>query len=325
MLFSLMVTALLCSGCTRQDATTSGPPAKMTIGIYKGELTSVVFAAEQLGYLKKMGLDVELRDFESGAAAMAALNEGRVDLATAADFVIASNIGTHPDLRIIATINSSNSIFVVARRDSGIHKPADLKGKRIAVTFTTPGEYYLGKQLNFSRLKPDDVTMVNMAPTAAEKEIVAGSVDAAVYWNPVAQRMKESLGANGVSWPAHAESPFQMLLISRDSFIKKDAPAMERLMKALLMAEKAIEADPAAVQLSIAQRIGMPGSYLAEVWGDNRFKVTLERSLMLTLEEQSRWLSRSQGVANRKPPNYLDYIYFDALESARPGSVTIIH
>ncbi|MBL0224506.1 MAG: NrtA/SsuA/CpmA family ABC transporter substrate-binding protein [Geobacteraceae bacterium] len=326
LLFFITIAALFCQGCTKRETPSySGPPTKMVIGIYRGELTTVLYMAEQLGYLKQMGIDAELRDFESGAAAVAALNDGRVDLATGADFVFAANIGKHPDLRMVAAINSANSIYLVARRDRGILKPADLKGKRVAVTLTTPGEYFLGKQLSYLRLKQDDVTMVNMTPTTAEKEMAAGSVDAAIFWNPVARRIRESLGANGVSWSAQSESPFHMLLISRDSFIKKEAPAMLRLMKALIMAEKAIEADPAAAKRHIARRIGMPESYLAEVWGDNRFRTSLDRSLILALEEQSRWIARSPGADNRRLPNYLDYIHFGALESVDPGSVTIIH
>jgi NitT/TauT family transport system substrate-binding protein len=297
----------------------------MVIGIYRGELTTVLYMAEQSGYLKQMGIDAELRDFESGAAAVAALNEGRVDLATGADFVFASTIGGHPDLRTVAALDSANSVYLVARRDRGIHNISDIKGKRIAVTLTTPGEYFLGRQLNYLRLEQDDVTMVNMTPTTAEKEMVAGSVDAAIFWNPVARRIRESLGSNGISWPAQAGSTFHMLLISRDSFIKKDAPAMVRLMKALHMAEKAIEADPAAAQRHVAKRIGMTEAYLAEVWGDHRFRVSLDRSLMLALEDESRWIDRSQVEAGRKLPNYLDYIHFEALESAHPDSVTIIH
>jgi len=326
LLFCITYSALFILGCTTQQTPShSGPPTKMIIGIYRGELTTVLYMAEQSGYLKQMGIDAELRDFESGAAAVAALNEGRVDLATGADFVFASNIARHPDLRAVASINSADNVQIVARRDRGIHKITDIKGKRIAVTLTTPGEYFLGKQLSYLRLKQDDVTMVNMPPTTAEKEMAAGSVDAAIFWNPVARRIRESLGSNGTSWPAQAGSRFHMLLISRDSFIKKEAPAMVRLMKALHMAEKAIESDPAAARRHIAKRIGMPEAYLADVWGDNRFRVSLDRSLLLALEDESRWITRSQGTAGQKPLNYLDYIYFEALESTHPDSVTIIH
>ena len=321
----VMLIALLC-GCSKQETSTySGPPTKLKIGIYKGELTSVVYIAENLGYLKQMGIDAELLDFESGAAAVAALNEGKVDLATGADFVFASNIDKHPDLRAVAAINRANNVFIVARKDRGIKSTADLKGKRIAVTLTAPGEYFLGKQLNYSRLKINDVTMVNVTPTMMEKEMPEGNFDAAIAWNPVAYRIKESLGANAVSWGAQSETFFHMLLIARDSTIKKESAAMVRLMKALNLAEKAIARDPINTQQYITRRIGMPEKYLADVWGDYQFKVSLDRSLLLTLEEQSRWIQKSRASTAVMQPNYLQYLYLDALKAVRPESVTIIH
>lgn len=317
--------ALLCQGCSKQEAPSySGPPSKMVIGVPKVENAALLYTADHLGYFRQLGIDAELREFDSGVAAVAALNEGRVDLATAADFAFASNILKHPKLRMVAAINSANNNYMVARRDRGIRNPADLKGKRIAVTRTSIGEYFLGKYLSSNRIRLDEVTIVNMTPTVMEKEIVTGSIDAALFWGTVAWRMKENLGTNAVSWPAQGESPYHMVLIGRDGFIKKESAALVRLMKALIMAEKSIEKDPAAVQRYISRRLGMPEKYCADVWGDNRFKVSLERSLMLTLEEESRWIQSTQGSTQRVP-NYLLYIYFDALESARSESVTIIH
>lgn len=326
LLISSTIFTLFCLGCTKQEPQTySGPPTKLVIGIYKGELTSVVYIAEHLGYFKLMGLDVELRDFESGAAAVAALNEGKVDLATAADFVFASNIGKNPDLRAVAAINSANNIFIVAHKDRGITSAADLKGKRIAVTFSTPGEYFLGKQLNFSRLQSTDVTIVNVTPPMMEKGMLAGNFDAVIVWNPVAQRIKEGLGVNAVRWNAQSESNFYMLLMTRESLIRSESPAMIRLMKALILAEKSIESDPVKIQQYIAKRIGMPEKYIADVWSEYKFMVFLDRSLMLTLEEQSRWIQKDMASPENKQPNYLNYLYFDALKTVRPESVTIIH
>jgi len=241
----IMTIVLVCLGCARQEAPSySGAPAKMTIGVPRVENAAVVYAADHLGYLGKMGIVVELQEFDSGVAAVTALNEGRVDLAVAADFVFASNIGRHPNLRIIAAINSVKNTYMVVRKDRGIHAPGDLKGKRIAVTRTSIGEYFLGKFLNYNRLRLEDVTIVNMTPTMMEQEIAADTIDAAIAWDPVARRLRERLGSNAESWPAQAETPYHMTLITRDSFIKKESAAMVRLMKALIMAEKAIETEP---------------------------------------------------------------------------------
>lgn len=322
----IAIYTFLLYGCTKQETPIySGPPTKIVIGIYKGELTSLVYMAEHLGYFKQMGLDVELHDFESGAAALGALNEGKADLSTAADFVFASNIIKHPNLRIIAAINSANNVYIIARKDRGISNAADLKGKRIAVTFTTPSAYFLGKELNRSRLKAEDVTVVNVPPTIMEKGMMDGIYDAAIVWNPVAHRIKDNLGANAVSWNAQSENIFHMTLIGSDSFIKKESAAMVRLMRALKLAEVAIAEEPIKAQQFISKRIGMPEKYLTDVWGEYKFRVYLDRSLLLALEDQSRWIRKVQGGSEVLQPNYLDFLYFEALKSVHPESVTIIN
>jgi NitT/TauT family transport system substrate-binding protein len=326
MAMALLVLALFWQGCDRQKAESyKGPPTKVVIGIYRGETTALVYVADQFNYLKQMGLEVELREFDSGVAAVEALQKGRVDIATAADFVFASNLEEHPDLRIIAAINRSDSVYMVARKDKGVSTPSDLKGKRIGVTETSIGDYFLAKYLNAIRIKRDDVTLVNLTPTLMEAEIASGGIDAAISWDPVARRMKERLGPNAISWPAQADSSWHFVLIVHDSFIKKESAALVRLMQALIMAERSIESDPIPVQRTLSKRFGMTEAYLAEVWGDNQFKVLLGRSLMLTLEAESQWMSKAQTGVGRKRPNYLKYMYMDALETARPESVTITH
>ncbi len=326
LVFLLTVFSHLLQGCSRQEAPSyGGPPTKITIGIYKGEATALLYAAEMFGYLKQMGIQAEFREFDSGVAAVAALNEGSVDLATAADFVFVSNIEKHPDLRLIASINSSNNTYMVARRDKGVLRPADLKGKRIAVTRTSVAEYFLEKYLNANRMRSGDISIIYISPTEMEKEIAAGSIDAVMVWDPVARRIKERLGTNAASWPAQAESSWHAALIVRSSLIRKEPAALVRLMKALIMTEKSVANDPAAVQLHLAKRFGMPEKYFADIWGDNRFKVSLDRSLLLTLEEESRWIRKMQGATGQKLPNFLQFLYLDALEAARLESVTIIH
>lgn len=74
---------------------------------------------------------------------------------------------------------------VVAKR--GINKINDLKGKRIAVTPSTPSQTLLLFMLEAANLKPSDVTMVEVPTTAdAETAFKSGKVEAAVVWDPQA-------------------------------------------------------------------------------------------------------------------------------------------
>lgn len=55
------------------------------------------------------------------------------------------------------------------------------------------------------------------------------------------------------------------------------------------------------------------------------YKLSLEKTLLIAMEDEARWHIEKQYTDIKKVPNYLDKIYFDALESVNPGAVNIIH
>jgi hypothetical protein len=47
--------------------------------------------------------------------------------------------------------------------------------------------------------------------------------------------------------------------------------------------------------------------------------------LLITLEDEARWAIKNNLTSATEVPNYLDYIYFDALDEVKPEAVGIIH
>ena len=59
------------------------------------------------------------------------------------------------------------------------------------------------------------------------------------------------------------------------------------------------------------------------MWELNTFSVSLDQSLLLALEDESRWAVKN-GLTHRKTlPNYLDYLYLDGLQGVKPEAVMI--
>ncbi len=53
--------------------------------------------------------------------------------------------------------------------------------------------------------------------------------------------------------------------------------------------------------------------------------MALDQGLILALEDETRWAT-SNGLSPPHPmPNFLDYLYLDALEAVAPAAVTVIH
>ncbi len=321
----ILIALILCLGCHREHPPTpGGPSARLVIGSVKAENRAILIMAERLGYFQEQGLAVEIKLSGAGAEMIQDLKAGRLDLMTSSDFVIATNLAKLPDLRILAAIDQANSVYLVARKDKGIRDPSDLRGKRIGLVKGSIAEFYLGKYLFSFHIRLTDVSVVAHSAAELEEALRRGSIDAAISWDPFARRMKNELGDEGLSWAAQLNNPWHVVLVASVGTIEKQHVALGRLMKALVRAETYVANHPEETRRQVAEYTGMPTTYLEEVWGDNRFQVTLDRGLLLTLEDQSRWLQRTSSGPSRLP-NYLNSLHLDALQQADPGAVTIIH
>ncbi len=64
-------------------------------------------------------------------------------------------------------------------------------------------------------------------------------------------------------------------------------------------------------------------AYVQQVWPENQYTLTLDQSLILTMEDQARWM-KINGFTSNPVPNFLNYIYLEGLQAVDPGSVNII-
>jgi hypothetical protein len=60
------------------------------------------------------------------------------------------------------------------------------------------------------------------------------------------------------------------------------------------------------------------------VWKQNQFSLSLDQSLILAMQDESRWLISNNLTTATSIPNFQNYIYIDGLNSVKPQSVNII-
>lgn len=90
------------TGCSPQG----GPPEKITIGTNINEMVGLLFIAEDQGYYRTQGLEVAIKEYQTGLAPLQDLEEGRLDLASCAEFALAGEVlaGRGEQLRCLAVI-----------------------------------------------------------------------------------------------------------------------------------------------------------------------------------------------------------------------------
>jgi sulfonate transport system substrate-binding protein len=120
--------------------------------------------------------------FADGPHMNAAFSAGRLDVGYMGDTpVLFANAADAGVVAISVAENPVNSQTIIAKAGSGIQKPADLRGKRVAFTVGTSLHGYLLNQLDSAGLNQGDISPVNVPITSLTSTLASGKVDAIVY------------------------------------------------------------------------------------------------------------------------------------------------
>ena len=82
--------------------------------------------------------------------------------------------------------------------------------------------------------------------------------------------------------------------------------------------------NPEKVQQFLEDRFNYDQSYVAKMWPNLQFTVSFPQDLLLVMEDQASWRISSGLEDHTTVPNYLSYIYLDALEASNPEAIAII-
>ncbi len=301
----------------------SGPVEKITIANI-GEFSIFNLIAEDRGYFSDRGLDAEMLDYSSGPPAVADLLAGKVDFAVAADFVGVRNIFSNKNLRILAQLNKHYTFEVIGRMDRGIAAPADLRGKKIGVTRKGVGEFFLGRFLSFNGLNLEDVSIFDLQAPDIVSQLNSGKIDAAVIFNPHAYELKKTLRGNAVFWSAQDDQRVYALLYGTEEFLRAHPDIAARYVSALFEAEKFLKENANQAKSILSEYTGYDTEYVDGIWPNFDFTLSLDQSLFLSMEDQARFIIDNSLVSDKDIPNYLNFIYFDALEGVSPARISII-
>ena len=311
----------------KQPQTVVGPVEKVTIAYAQTPLASLVAIARDQGFFTGQGINATIKEFKGGKQALVdGLLVGEANIATVADMPIAANSFNHNDFKIMATIGfSDNEGRIIARKDSGISQPEDLRGKHIATKSASSSHYFLHLFLLNNGLADNDVTLsFKKSGSLLIPLLASGEIDAFSHREPFIGKAKTLLGDNAVTFESPGLYRKTFNLVASDGFVKDHSIAVERVIAALVEAEKFVKEHPDQTIKIIAISIGSSESAISAIWPDINLSVVLDQGLFFTLEDEARWMIKSNFTDATEVPNYSDYIYIDALESVKPEAVTII-
>ena len=288
------------------------------------EYSTLIWIAEDKGFFGNNGLDITNKDYQSGKAAADALLAGEADISISAEFVLVSNSFTNPNLRALGTVDSVENMELIANKDRGIVEPRDFQGKTIGVTKKSVGEFFLGTFLTFNGIALVDVNVVDMNPKDMPDALLNGDVDAVLTWAPNTFNIKQLLGPRALSWSGQSGQKYHMILMTTDEYIRENPAAIEQFLKSIVQAEEFVAGNSATTKGTIADKYDYESSYIDDAWPRHNFAVGLSQELLLIMEDEARWRIANGLTDAAQAPNYLNFIYFAALEEVSPDAVNII-
>ncbi len=247
---ALTLTALAALGLNVQ----AQPLEKQKVSIAVGGKNLLYYLpltiAEQLGYFKEEGLQVEISDFAGGSKALQALVGGSADVVSGAyEHTINMQAKGQAITAFVLQGRAPQIVLAVSNKTMPNYKSiADLKGKKIGVS--APGSstnmvanFVLAK----GGLKPTDVSFVGVGTAAgALSALRSGQIDAMCNLDPVmtmleqnndvkividTRTMKDTLALFGGTMPAGS-------LYAKSEFLANNPRTAQALTNAMVRASK---------------------------------------------------------------------------------------
>ncbi|MDR5759702.1 aliphatic sulfonate ABC transporter substrate-binding protein [Caballeronia sp. LZ035] len=175
-----------------------GGPARAATVLRVGDMNSIGWKAflEASGEAKNLPYEIEWSKFPAGQQELQAFNADALDVGQTGDVVFLFAYAAGCPARAVSAITFAPSFIpLLAQRDSGIKRVADLKGRKLAVNAGGGPELMTYGLLEKAGLKRSDVNIVFLDPTAAKPAFASGAVDAWLTWAPYSTLAIQQNGA----------------------------------------------------------------------------------------------------------------------------------
>lgn len=190
------VLAGLAGGALALGATTAQAETTVVVGYQQivGPFVSAIADGSFDRAAKEIGYKIDWRQFSSAGDISTAFASGDVPVGVLGSTGITAAVTRGVDVELFWILdNIGRSEALVARDGSGITKPQDLIGKKVAVPFVSTSHFHLLIALTkLWHINPSKVHILNMQPPAIVAAWQRGDIDAAYVWPPALTEIKKN-------------------------------------------------------------------------------------------------------------------------------------
>jgi NitT/TauT family transport system substrate-binding protein len=283
------------SACRRGSRNQSSGEGLTRLTVLHGVSTNnlPLFVAVKRGYFRDEGLELEMKPEISSPRNLELLHLGEVQVAGVG--AIPAILGLSRGIKVTAVVENgaysreSPQQAIAVRRDSGITRMEQLKGRTLAITgFGSHGDVTLAMDiLPRAGLTSKDVKLVEIPVAQMEAALASGTVDAALINEPWATDASRSEDLAILSWLEDTIPPtghILSLLLMQEEFARENPEVVEKFRRAYRRGVEDTKRDFASAIALSSGFLKLPPDLLASThpfeWpADGQIRLDLLRTL----------------------------------------------
>lgn len=193
-------TDLATTGTTATSATPASS-APVRIGYQKLSIYAPVFIAQDKGFFKEQGIDVELSPFTSANQMMNAVIAGQLDGTGLTNVQVALSVeakdpGKLRFINFLVWSPDSYADYFLTRKGSGIQTVKAVQGKNVGIHPGSAVKAFTTALLKSEGVDVEKTNIVELEPPTMASALIAGRIDALYCMDPVATKLITAKEAN---------------------------------------------------------------------------------------------------------------------------------
>jgi ABC-type nitrate/sulfonate/bicarbonate transport system substrate-binding protein len=297
------------------------------IAVSKSPLSLPFFVAKEKNLFAAHKVEPVLVECLGGIRCVKELTEGRVDMATSSELPFMFAAFEDKPISLVSTFVTNKDDMKFLVRKSALKGDAKaLVGKRIGYVEKSASHYYMDLFLLYKGVDPKSTLPVPMGVDALANALAKGEVDAISVWEPWGQIALRMSGGDVavLDSPRLYSQTFNLLLGNeyRLTHLRKSIAVLSALDDAIQFIKK----NPDEAKRILARDVGLDAETVKAVWPTYQFELSLQQSLLSTVQGQARWARREGHVAAKlAEPEFLNFIDSSLLRKIKPNAVDFVY
>lgn len=237
-----------------------------------------------------------------GIDAAEALMAGEADMAAMGDVPALIVLSKDERIKIAARYMTSEHMHrIVVSGASGIKKPSDLNGKKIAVQAGTSTNGALLLYLKKNGIDKKDVTIVPLSPQFFPEAMRRGEIDAVAGSEPWPQNvLDQNPGSYQMTTLGGLGSNYPHVILARENFLKTHPKEVMTILKTVAEAEQMLTEKPQEAAEIVAKSTGRTAKKELDAFSEINWELGIDETVEASLTQTAEFLL-SEGKLKKMP------------------------